>query len=449
MATVNLARYITAEDWAKLTSRPVFVALSGGVDSVVLLHALATAWPHNARFPLSAIHVNHQLQSVSEQWSEFCVSLCTSLGIELITIPVTVDGSKNIEEHARQARYNAFFEHLPEYSVVVLGQHADDQFETILLSLKRGAGSIGIAGMPRWRDQEYLSFYRPFITAAQTDIIAYAGTHGLEWVEDPTNADPYFARNFIRKNIVAPFVARWPNVTPVIARSVEHLQHDLALLEEVVREKHQLCIDENADLCISSLQNFSHPWQVKICQYHLKQSVNLVLSTAQIRSLFQVINAQDDAQGELRVGEYILRRFADRLWLTAKSEDERLFRYTHTFVKQLLDAPATVADTGMVHSIFTELSELHHLHLGFPETALISHFSITCTEVALSAVIKPWQAAQSKPIKQWCKLYAIPPWQRTPSIFIEIDKVPVGLIIGTRIVPLAVTTEKFICFEVS
>lgn len=449
MATVNLQHNITSKDWAELTSRPVFVALSGGVDSVVLLHTLASHWPSNATFPLSAIHINHQLQSVADHWADCCAQFCTSLGIQLLTIPVTVDASKNIEEHAREARYQAFLEHLPQHSVIVLGQHADDQFETILLSLKRGAGSVGIAGMPRWREQAHRSFYRPFITVAQADILAYAKSHNLAWVEDPSNTDTYFARNFIRKNIVAPFVEHWPNVTPVIARSVAHLQQDLALLEEVVREKYALCIDENSDLIISQLQRHSESWQVKICQHHLKHTVHLVLSTAQTRSLFQVINAQDDAQGELRVGGYIIRRYADRLWLSSEIQEARLITLTETFVKQLLDAPAKVSKTGAVNSLFTELSELHHLHLGFPESADLEDFSVTCTEVALSALIKPWDAKHSKPIKQWCKLYGIPAWQRKPTVLIAINDVPVGLVIGCRVIPLSVNTGLFIHFDVS
>lgn len=449
MAIVNLQRHITPEDWAELTSRPVFIALSGGVDSVVLLHTLASIWPNNAKFPLSAIHINHQLQSVSATWADFCAELCRSLDIHLTCVAVTIDASKNIEEHARQARYEAFIEHLPEHSIVVLGQHADDQFETILLSLKRGAGSIGMAGMPRWRSAEHLSFYRPFITVSQSEIVAYAEANTLSWVEDPSNAETYFARNFIRHSIVAPFIQRWPNVTPVIARSVQYLQQDLALLEEVVQDKHALCIDENADLSISQLQTFTHAWQVKICQYHLKKRINLVLSSAQIRSLFQVISAQEDAQGELKVGKYILRRFAGRLWICLKTADANLVAFSHTFVEQLLTAPATVKKDINMSDVFTELSELHHLCLGFPTQADKDAYQLTCTEVVLSERIKPWQSLHSKPIKQWCKLYAIPPWQRKPSVLIQIDKIPVGVIIGCKVVPLAVDTQSFISFDVS
>ncbi|ERI53187.1 hypothetical protein N878_16440, partial [Pseudomonas sp. EGD-AK9] len=165
------------------------IAFSGGLDSSVLLHLLAGLVRREALPPLAAIHVHHGLQPAAEAWPEHCARSCAQLDIPLEIVAVQVAPGASLEQAARQARYAAFAARLGEGEVLLGAQHRDDQAETLLFRLLRGAGVRGLAAMPVARPLGRGTLVRPLLDVPRTELLAYAEAHGLSWVEDPSNAD--------------------------------------------------------------------------------------------------------------------------------------------------------------------------------------------------------------------------------------------------------------------
>ena len=222
-----LAPWRTASAWC--------VAFSGGLDSSVLLHLLAELARREAVPALSAIHVQHGLQPVAAAWPEHCRQFCAALGIPLQVVAVQVVAQASVEQAARQARYAAFAEHLQPGAVLFSAQHRDDQAETLLFRLLRGAGVRGLAAMPGQRPLGRGTLLRPLLDCSRAELQGYAEAHGLSWIEDPSNADTRFSRNFLRQRVMPLLAERWPQASVALARSAAHLSEAEQLLGELAR----------------------------------------------------------------------------------------------------------------------------------------------------------------------------------------------------------------------
>lgn len=222
-----LAPWRTASAWC--------VAFSGGLDSSVLLHLLAELARREAVPALSAIHVQHGLQPVAAAWPEHCRQFCAARGIPLQVVAVQVAAQASVEQAARQARYAAFAEHLQPDAVLFSAQHRDDQAETLLFRLLRGAGVRGLAAMPGQRPLGRGTLLRPLLDCSRAELQGYAEAHGLSWIEDPSNADTRFSRNFLRQRVMPLLAERWPQASVALARSAAHLSEAEQLLGELAR----------------------------------------------------------------------------------------------------------------------------------------------------------------------------------------------------------------------
>lgn len=209
------------------------IAFSGGLDSSVLLHLLADWARHEELPPLYAIHVHHGLQSAGDAWPAHCARICEQLGIALEVVRVQVTPGASLEQAARSARYQAFCERLKPGEVLLSAQHRDDQAETLLFRLLRGAGVRGLAAMPASRSLGQGGLFRPLLDSSRAELRKYAQSHGLAWIEDPSNADERFSRNFLRRQVMPLLAERWPQVTANIARSARHLGEAQQLLDEL------------------------------------------------------------------------------------------------------------------------------------------------------------------------------------------------------------------------
>lgn len=235
-----VARAIAAWlDALPATRGPVAFALSGGRDSMVLLDAGAAALRSRGRDAL-ALHVHHGLQPDADRWSAFCAGACARRGIAYAGRRVVVARAprSSLEAVARDARYDALRALAREHgaSVVALAHHQDDQAETLLLQLGRGAGPAGLAAMPAVGiDGSGIAWHRPLIALPRSAIDAYACDAGLEWVEDPSNADPRLRRNAVRQRIAPAFAGTLPGYPATLARAAAH-QADAALLLDALAE---------------------------------------------------------------------------------------------------------------------------------------------------------------------------------------------------------------------
>ena len=209
------------------------VAFSGGLDSTVLLHLLAELRCSVELPPLSAIHVHHGLQSGADAWVEHCRAQCAALGVPFAVRHVRVAAGASLERAARAARYAAFAEVLGRDEVLFAAQHRDDQAETLLLRLLRGAGVRGLAGMHASRPLAAGWLVRPLLGVGRTELEAWARNRRLAWIEDPSNRDTTLARNFLRHEILPRLARHWPATSAVLARDAEQLAEADALLGEL------------------------------------------------------------------------------------------------------------------------------------------------------------------------------------------------------------------------
>lgn len=232
------------------------IAFSGGLDSTVLLHLLVALAKTQSLPALSAIHIHHGLQAAADAWPEHCQAVCDGLGVPLQVVHVQVQPGASLERAAREARYGAFIEATRNNEVLLTAQHRDDQAETLLFRLLRGAGVRGLAGMPRQRSMGQGHLSRPLLDVARADLEAYARQHHLRWIEDPSNQDHQFSRNYLRHQVFPALISRWPQAMATMARSAEHLSEARGLLEELAQiDLSQACTASEFDwLGVPSLE---------------------------------------------------------------------------------------------------------------------------------------------------------------------------------------------------
>jgi tRNA(Ile)-lysidine synthase len=210
----------------------VFVGFSGGLDSTVVLHAAALAMP---RSRLIALHVNHGLNTRAASWQRHCQRVSTQLGTQFVCIAVHVEpGPDGIEAAARGARYAAFAETLGAGDLLLLGHHQDDQAETVLWRLLRGGGSAALAAMPARRRLGRGELVRPLLTHPRSALEAWARDRGLEWIDDDSNADVRFARNYLRHHVLRGLRRRWPDVAERLAAAARKSAAEARVLQRAL-----------------------------------------------------------------------------------------------------------------------------------------------------------------------------------------------------------------------
>jgi tRNA(Ile)-lysidine synthase len=231
------------------------VAFSGGLDSTVLLHALATLPP--SRGALRALHVDHGLHADSTRWAEHCVRVAGALPVPLRVLEVRVDRVAGLgpEGAARHARYAAFNAALTGGDLLLTAHHADDQAETLLLRALRAAGVEGLAAMRPLRPLGDAWLGRPLLDLPRTAIEDYARRHALEWIEDPSNVDERLDRNFLRHRVLPLIEQRWPKARRALAHSAAHLRAaDLATREVLDRRLRDALGGSRDRLAIAALR---------------------------------------------------------------------------------------------------------------------------------------------------------------------------------------------------
>lgn len=249
------------------SARRCYLGYSGGLDSHVLLHALQPLLPN-----LSAVHINHQLSPHAGQWAAHCAGVCAGLGVPLVSETVTLKPSGGgTEEAARRARYQVFERLLGEGDVLLLAHHRDDQVETVLYRLLRGAGPGGLAGIPERRPLGKGNLLRPLLGVSRQELRDYAIAEGLAWVEDESNADLHFDRNFIRHKVIDKVAERWPDYRKRLARSAALCGEASDLLAELAAQD-LATLDERDErlgtsVAIDFLSKFHRSRQANLLRY--------------------------------------------------------------------------------------------------------------------------------------------------------------------------------------
>lgn len=293
------------------------VAFSGGIDSAVLLHVLRDL-SHRLGFSLSALHVNHGISPQANSWQAFCQAWCHSLGVpcDVKRVVVPLEGKVSLEEAARKARYAAFSKIDAEW--LALAHQRNDQAETLLFNLLRGAGLAGAAAIPLVRpfpSRAGLRILRPLLDCAREEVKQYARNQGLEWVEDDSNLDTRHARNFLRHEIFPRLRERFPGCDAVLARSAGHFAEGEALLDQLAE------IDARSALYggrinVAAFSGMSGARARNLLRHVLKREGIAMPDSARLReAVRQICHAAADRQVRIELGGRVLHRYRGEVWL--------------------------------------------------------------------------------------------------------------------------------------
>jgi len=289
----------------------LLVAYSGGLDSTVLLHALSQL---QTELPmcLQAMHINHGISENADDWAIFCTKVCDALDVPLQINKVVVSkaSKQGLEAAARKVRYQALLAK-PDVDYILLGHHQDDQAETLLLQLARGSGVRGLAAMPQMDLKQRL--LRPLLNISRADLLAYAKQYALEWIEDESNVDVQFDRNFMRHEIIPRLQQRFPRISRTLARSAGHMAQTDRLLDDLASLDAKAVIDDQQQygtLKLPDLFALDMARQANLIRYwltnlHIEMPSHAVLN--QIVS--QLASTRTDASIKVKVadGKSIMR----------------------------------------------------------------------------------------------------------------------------------------------
>lgn len=268
------------------SSTSLCVALSGGSDSMVLLHVLAEVRAHNPRVQLRALHVDHQLQAQSGEWAQQCRQWAQQLQVEceVLRVAVTDIDEFGVEASARKARYAAFKTALRPGELLLTAHHADDQLETILLALMRGSGVDGLAAMPACVRFAAGWHARPLLGFTHEALHDWAQARQLPYIDDPSNSDTHFDRNFLRQEVVPLLKTRWPAIARTASRSASHLAEAQSLLDDWTETDYLLATVDDA-LSVDALRELPLPRRHALLRFWLQQHEVLMPSTRVLHSL--------------------------------------------------------------------------------------------------------------------------------------------------------------------
>ncbi|WP_440940447.1 tRNA lysidine(34) synthetase TilS [Immundisolibacter sp.] len=293
----------------------VHVAYSGGRDSHVLLHWLAERRARLAPHRLGALHVDHGLQPQAAGWATHCHRVCAGLDVplEVVAVDARPTSGESPEAAARAARYRAFAARLAAGDLLLTAHHQADQAETVLLALLRGAGPAGTAAMPPRRRLGAGWLVRPLLDWPAARLAAYAAEHGLDWVDDPSNRDTRYDRNFLRHAVLPQLAGHWPDAAAALARHAVHAGEAQALLDDLA------AVDgcTETTLAVSRLTPLSPARQRNLLRGWLRWHGAPVPSQRRLEELLrQALVAGADRQPCLELGAHAVRAWRGRLYLT-------------------------------------------------------------------------------------------------------------------------------------
>ncbi|QLK62311.1 tRNA lysidine(34) synthetase TilS [Enterobacteriaceae bacterium Kacie_13] len=387
-------------------ARKLCVAFSGGLDSTVLLAGLVelrdTLRPE---IQLRALHVHHGLSQFADSWVAHCHKFCLCHDIAFSVAYVQLNAQDGgVEAAARTARYQVFSDSLANDEVLLTAQHLNDQCETFMLALKRGSGPAGLSAMsadsltPRYR------LLRPLLELSRAQLEDYAGQHHLSWIEDDSNQDVRFDRNFLRLDILPALYQRWPHFAEATARSAALCAEQESLLDELLSECLSGLTDSQGSLALEGLLYVSAAKRSALLRRWLAACGAKMPSREQLQMIWnEVALSREDAQAQLRLGALTVRRFRQRLYLLPEFQPlkDLVLAWDPAKILTLPDGLGFLA----VDTAVGETSE--HSRFRQPRPGEI----VTIRFQAQGNIEKVGRDRARQAKKLWSEL-GVPPWQR-------------------------------------
>jgi tRNA(Ile)-lysidine synthase len=382
----------------------LIVGFSGGLDSTVLVHVLAS-YP-SLRNKLTAVHINHGISSNSLSWQNYCEQFCLKAGINFVSQPIHFDRSANIEDGARIARYKVFSSLLTEQDCLILGHHRDDQAETVLLQLFRGAGIDGLAAMMEVGTLGKGTIARPLLSYSRQQLELYAASHELQWIEDESNQDSKYSRNYVRHEIMPLLAAKWPGVVANIARTATHCQQAKVNLEELAVQDSPALLAPDTRLFIEPLKALSFERITNVLRSWLKKNQIQLPSTLTFQRLIhEGILASQDAVPMVAWGDIQVRRYQGYLYLDRKD---------------VIKWPSSLEWANFPCPLVLNEYNLHLFAKKANQGLMIPQHAKILIKFRQGGEQFYWHG-QNKELKKLFQEWGIPPWQRKkiPLIYLN------------------------------
>lgn len=297
-----------------------WLAYSGGVDSQVLLHLLS-----QTNLDVRAVYIDHGLQAESKQWAEHCALSCQQLNIpfQSISVNAKAESAQGPEASARHARYAALAELIEENHCLLTAQHQDDQTETFLLQLFRGAGAAGLAAMPFCNAFSKGLHMRPLLEFSQQQILDCAKQQNLTWVEDPSNKDDRYDRNFLRNQVMPILKQRWPAIDQTIVTVSKQQAENKHLLEYYAADELKRIHADFESLPVEALLDFDEPHLRNVLRYWIRQKNIPVPSRNVLQQIIQqMLMAADDAKSKVCWSGFEMYRHKGDLYIVPEIEHD-------------------------------------------------------------------------------------------------------------------------------
>lgn len=410
------------------------VAYSGGLDSHVLLYCCK-----QLKLPVRAVHVHHGLQRVADDWVQHCQTICNTLKVHLdvIYVDARAGQGQSPEEAARSTRYDALQDNLMGVDCLITAQHLNDQAETLLLQLFRTASAAGLAAMPANRKFGNHVHIRPLLSFSREEIEHFARTSDLHWVEDPSNDDLQFDRNFIRKDLLPVLESRWPEITGQLSTVASLQSNNLRVLEDMAaidlanairstapRSKH-LVFDVVSVLSILALNNLSSARLLNVLRYWIiKTTEDQAAKVSPTRKLLEevektLINSQSDANPVIAFSGYEFRKYRDELYMLKQSINRELQDEITT------DVVWDSAQPLMLSALNIKIRVLDVSGEGLKKSLLDGPLKIRFREGGEK--FHPAGRRHSQSLKKLLQEANVPPWERDviPLLYFEDELVAV------------------------
>ncbi|MCH9637629.1 MAG: tRNA lysidine(34) synthetase TilS [Candidatus Rickettsiella isopodorum] len=396
-----------------------WIAYSGGLDSQVLLYALNRLLPTKR---LRVIHINHGWHVDSIKWANVCRHTCEKLGVycEIISVDTHPKSGESPEAYAREVRYSAIAKRIRPGDFLLTAHHRNDQAETLLLQLVRGSGLKGLVSMPFCQRFAKGYLIRPLLDFTRTELYEYAQKHHLTWIEDDSNRDLRFNRNFIRHQVLPVIQQRWPQADKTIARAAANLAEAHSLLDEVAHQDWSMVQGSAPNvLIISSLMKLSAIRRSNLLRYWLQQLHFSLPSQKQLKQIDILLKSRVDASPQVNWKNIQLRRYRDSLYVLTLLENEKNFIFQGV-------TPWELSQTLILPTL-DQLTTRQVLGVGLNYSLLIEgQVDVTFRQGGERFYASNRQG--SHPLKKLFQEWGVPPWERNrvPLIYYRKELIAVA-----------------------
>jgi tRNA(Ile)-lysidine synthase len=387
-----------------------WIGFSGGADSTALLQALHEN-SDRLQAPLHAVHFDHGLQGEAGNWCAHCRAFCREKRIPFHTeqLEINQQTRSSLEEEARNSRYLAVARILGENEMYLTAHHAEDQAETLFLNLMRGSGIEGLAGIPALRNLGEGWVARPLLDIHRQELVEFLQERNINWLEDPSNEDTVFDRNYLRRELFPLLEKRWPGISKRLARTARNARVSSGALAAFIEQQSGDLLRDRTRMPVPGLLKFDTEMQSLVLRQWLRKHEVPVLPETRIREFLQQLSdAQPDNQAEVQWEDWMIKRYRHDLWLHRRRPYPACQEKTWREGMSIDLGP----DTGIYHLLGQKTNLPEDWRVGSRDAG---------------DRLRPLETGPSRKLKHFFQTASVPPWLRLGIPVLYWDDEPVAL----------------------